>query len=752
MEPLRSLSRHGSEKSEARRDRSHADTAVRNAADTMIAVTESFRHHFQQQQYTALPDPPARSYTLTHTHSRASTSSSTSSQRLVDYSPARQASFSNLSWSSTPHYRTGSLQDDPISVHTSDSGSSYTLIQPESEPEVAQITIHIPDDLIRLSSPNLPDRLETPHTPTSRYDIPDSIIDEQPQMDYMQPDIRQPEPISEPYPPSEVALNDGGLVQAARRLDAFRANAHEYMPLRPDCGTETRRFGTITHIRAGSEQESLVSHKVRRKPLDPSAKTLRFNHSFTNEILFVVAICLAQVLALAGFSQTLVPARQVAESFPDQERTSGHLVWYTAAYTLGTGAFVLPGHRLGRVFGHKFIFVLGYIWFAIWSLLAGLSVYIKVNGGACTIFFCFCRGMQGIGPALLIPNGQALLQRAYPPSPRKTIVMGLFDAATPLGFVLGSGMTSLFGHFSCWPWAFYSLAAVCLASAALSMLILPRRNVLIHDMEGNLWSRLDILGALCGIAGLVLFCAGWNQAPIVSFKNAETYVLLAIGFMLIIVFVYLEVRASHPLVPFKQMQASAAIALGCVAASWAGFGVWVWYLIQFMEVLRGWDSLRLSAGFVPLLVAGVITAVVFSQFMNKKLAPHGALAVSSIAVLVSSILMATAPEKQSYWLNAFISILIMPVGLVLSIPSTVGVLGRSMPQEYQGLAGGLTATLTGYALSISLGMAGVVERDVRNKGATTLEGYRAAQYFGLGVSGLSVILALSLLCSAFLRR
>lgn len=799
MEPLRSLSRHGSEKSEARRERSHADTAVRNAADTMIAVTESFRHHFQQQQYTALPDPPARSYTLSRTHSRASTSSSTSSQRLVNYSPARQASFSNLSWSSTPHYRTGSIQDDLISVHASDSGSSYTLIQPESEPAVAQITIHIPDDLIRLSSPNLPDRLETPHTPTSRYDIPDPVIDEQPQMDYMQPDIRQPEPISDPYPvsgsyrtsesypttnpyrtsetnptsnpyptsdpylvsdpgpvlvaqPSEVALNDGGLVQAARRLDAFRANTHEYMPLRPDCGTETRRFGTITHIRAGSEQESLVSHKVRRKPLDPSAKTLRFNHSFTNEILFVVAICLAQVLALAGFSQTLVPARQVAESFPDQERTSGHLVWYTAAYTLGTGAFVLPGHRLGRVFGHKFIFVLGYFWFAIWSLLAGLSVYIKVNGGACTIFFCFCRGMQGIGPALLIPNGQALLQRAYPPSPRKTIVMGLFDAATPLGFVLGSVMTSLFGHFSCWPWAFYSLATVCLASAALSMLILPRRNVLIHDMEGSLWSRLDILGALCGIAGLVLFCAGWNQAPIVSFKNAEAYVLLAIGFMLIIVFVYLEVRASHPLVPFKQMQASAAIALGCIAASWAGFGVWVWYLIQFMEVLRGWDALRLSAGFVPMLVAGVITAVVFSQFMNKKLAPHGALAVSSIAVLVSSILMATAPEKQSYWLNAFISILIMPVGLVLSIPSTVSVLGRSLPQEYQGLAGGLAATLTGYALSISLGMAGVVERDIRNKGATTLEGYRAAQYFGLGVSGLSVILALSLLCIAFLRR
>ncbi|KAH7157194.1 major facilitator superfamily-domain-containing protein [Dactylonectria macrodidyma] len=744
MEPLRSSSQHGSGKSEAHRERSHADTAMQNAANTMIAVTESFRHHLHQQQYAALPGPPARSYTLSRTHSRASTSSSTSSQRLIDYGPVRQASFSNLSWSSTPQYRTGSLQDEPLSARTSDSGSSYTLLQPEQEPEpereVARMMIHIPNDIIRLSSPNLPERLVTPHTPTShgyRTSDPTPFSDSN-----SVPAARL----------SEAAFNDGGLVQATRRLDAFREGTYEYMPLRPDCGTETRRFGTVTHIRAGSEQEAFVPNPVRRKPLDPSAKTLRFNHSFTNEIFFVVVICLAQVLALAGFSQTLIPARQVAESFPEQERTPGHLAWYTVAYALGAGAFVLPGHRLGRIFGHKFIFVLGYFWFALWSFLAGLSVYIKVNGGACTIFFCFCRGMQGIGPALLIPNGQALLQRAYPPSPRKKIVMGLFDAATPLGFVLGSVMTSLFGHFACWPWAFYSLATVCLAATALSMVILPRGNVLIHDLKANLLHRLDILGIICGIAGLIIFCAGWSQAPIVSFTNAQAYVLLAVGVVLIVLFVFAEARASHPLVPVKQMQASAAVALGCISASWAGFGVWVWYLIQFMEVLRGWDALRLSSGFIPLLVVGIITAVVCSQFVTKKLAAHGALVVSSIAVLLSSILMATAPEKQSYWLNTFFSIFIMPIGLVTSIPATVGVLAQSLPHGHQGLAGGLTATMTGYALSISLGMAGVIERDIRNKGATTLEGYRSAQYLGLGLGGLSVVLAVGLLFVAFFRR
>ncbi|KAK7414152.1 hypothetical protein QQX98_007014 [Neonectria punicea] len=768
MEPLRP-SQHGSQKSDTRRERSHADTAMQNAAGTIIAATESFRHHFQPQ-HTALPEVPTRSYT----HSRRSSSSSTSSQRLLDHGPVRQPSFSNLSWTSTPHYRTGSIQDDQLSNHTFES-DAYTLIQPESESEMIQTTINLPDDLIRLSTPNLPEPLDRPHTPISAYHAPTFATSEQSQVGFIQPEITQPEPIqhtspvpvpysvpdqysvpdSNPVPyahPSEAAQNDGGLVQAARRLDAFRASTHEYMSLRPDCGTENRRFGTVTHIRAGSERESLVTPGVRRKPLAPGAKTLGFNHSFTNEIIFVFVICMAQVLALAGFSQTLIPARDIGESFPGHERTQGHLTWYTAAYALGTGSFVLPGHRLGRVFGHKFIFVLGYFWFAIWSFLAGLGVYVKVDGGACTAYFCFCRGMQGIGPALLIPNGQALLQAAYPPSLRKTVAMGLFDAAIPLGFVLGSVMTSLFAHFACWPWAFYSLATVCLALAALGMLILPSRNVLMHGIDGSLSGRLDVSGILCGIAGLVLFCAGWNQAPIVLFKNAEAYVLIIVGALPMMLFVYLESRARHPLVPFKQMQASAAVALGCLASSWAGFGVWVWYLVQFMEVLRDWNALCLSAGFVPLLVMGVITAIVGSYLVNKKLAPHGALAVSSTAVLVSSVLMATAPEKQSYWLNSFFSILIMPAGIVMSIPATVAVLSRSLPQGYQGLAGALTGTTTDYALAVSLGMAGVVEKEILNKGATILEGYRAAQYLGLGLSGLSVILALGLLCVVFIRR
>ncbi|KAI5466484.1 major facilitator superfamily domain-containing protein [Mariannaea sp. PMI_226] len=734
------------------------NTAIQNVVDNMIADTEAYLSRFRQQR-PVVPTPPSQAYV----QSRSSSGNSTSSRKMVTYGPARHPSFAtNMSWSSSPEYRPVYTDDEVLSPISS-------LLQPEleSDPEPqpeyeleqeqeqeqeqdiqpVQQNFTIPNDLIRLATPRLPPRLDTPDTLTSRYTAPISSTD------------REHAPLSKPNPKSdahypEVPLYEGGLVETSRHFGPCGTDTHEYVALRPEVVYHVRDASATAHVRSGSEGQSLLSQNVRRKPSAPEAKTVRFNYSFSNQVAFVFLICMAQVLTWAGFTQALIAVRELSVSFPQRERTSGHQVWYTSAYVLGTGACILFGHRLGRIFGQKNIFIIGYIWLGFWSLLAGLSSYFKVSGGGgiSTACFCLCRGFQGIGPALLIPNGQVLLQRAYPPGKHKAIVMALFDASTPLGFVVGSAMASLFAYLHWWAWAYYSLCAVCVALAATSVLILPPQATITHDLEGGIWCRLDIINFLVGLAGLVIFCAGWNQVTIVSFKNPEAYVLLGVGVLLTAIFIYLETRARHPLVPFKQIDAPAVITLGCAATSWAAFGIWVWYLIQFMQALRGWTPLKMSAGFVPLLAMGLLTAVLYSQVTQKNTAPYFALVVSAMAVLVSSVLVTAAPVGQSYWCNVFLSILTMPVGMVLSFPATTGVLSRSLPGGYQDLASSLTGASAAYSLAISLGVAGVVERDILNRGGTTLKGYRAAQYLGLGLSGLSLILALALLLMCCLRR
>ena len=135
-----------------------------------------------------------------------------------------------------------------------------------------------------------------------------------------------------------------------------------------------------------------------------------------HEVAFVLLICLGQAMMLAGLAQSMVPASIISASFADSG--PGLMAWFSAAYGLTSATFVLPAGRLGDLFGHKKIFILGWAWFALWSLIAGFGPYVgrgqggdggvvsssysfwyegnssNVIGGASGWFFCFCRGMQ----------------------------------------------------------------------------------------------------------------------------------------------------------------------------------------------------------------------------------------------------------------------------------------------------------------------------------------------------------------------
>ncbi|KAF4345759.1 aminotriazole resistance [Fusarium beomiforme] len=751
MESLRSVTRQDSEKSEDRRENNRSNSAAQHVADIMITATESFRHHYQQQYSGCSPATPASTYTnlnsqsYSHHHAQSPSSVSEISQNvnLLDMDVVSQMSVSEMTVSpiSPPRSKftpTILMPGRPPNTETD------SLLDQYMESEITKTSAHIPEDLIRLATPNLPPRLDTPHTPPPRFSVPvlltESLINEYPAHN------------TGPSP-SDFSVNHGGLVQAARRFEAFRSTTqhHQYIALRPDMGTQSLPLGTVTHIRAGSDPDpsSPATQGLRRKPLNEGARMIEFNHA-TNESLFVAIICMAQVLTYASLAQTLTSARRIGESFFEPESKT-HLAWFTSAYALSYGAMTLFGNRIGNVCGQRYAFIAGYIWFALWSLVAGLSVYVKTSDSGGAAFFCFCRAMQGIGPGLIIPNGHGIMVKAYPPGPRKMLAMGLFDASVPFGFVIGSVMTGLFANYASWPWGFYCLAAVCTALGISSILVVPVKRILVYDFEGNLWKRLDILGFVFGIAALILFSAGWNQAPIVGWDTPQAYILIFAGIVVTPLFSFLESHASHPLVPFKQIHLAAGITLGFVIAASAAFGVWVWYFTQFLEVVRGWGPLLTSAGLVPVLVVGVVIGFASWPFANRDFTAQLAMVVSSIAILISLALLATAPAQQAYWANSFVSAIFMGVGMVLIIPASATVLGRDVPEGQLGLANSITNTAAAFSFSVGLGMAGAVEMGKRSS-KNPLGGYRDAQYFGLGLGGLAFILALGLSCAALLRR
>lgn len=78
----------------------------------------------------------------------------------------------------------------------------------------------------------------------------------------------------------------------------------------------------------------------------------------------------------------------------------------------------------------------------------------------------------------------------------------------------------------------------------------------------------------------------------------------------------------------------------------------------------------------------------------------------------------------------------------MSFPSATILLSNNTPNHDQGIASSLINTTVNYSISLGLGIAGTIVRQVNSNGSNVLAGYRGAWYFGIGLDGLAVVIAL----------
>ncbi|CAN9404788.1 unnamed protein product [Alternaria alternata] len=433
-------------------------------------------------------------------------------------------------------------------------------------------------------------------------------------------------------------------------------------------------------------------------------KSIAETMSPMREILFVGLLCSAQFVTQAGLLGTLNILHIIG---PDLGITDpGILSWLIAGYSLTVGTFILLSGRCGDMFGYKNMLIVGFVWFAIWNIVAGCSVYVDGNGGQ--VLFIFSRVLGGIGPAILLPNALGLLGATYNEGRRKDMVFSLFGACAP-------------GNLS------------------------HRERI----------RELDLLGASVGITAMILFNFAWNQAPGFGWEHPYIYVLLIIGILLFPVFFWIEIKvAKKPLIPFDVLSTDVSFVLTCIACGWAAFGIWVYYFIQFLQQLRGDSPLLTMAHLCPVAISGFIAAVTTGHVISR-IGPGWVMLISMLAFLTGSILVATLPIGQVYWAQTFVTTLIIPWGMDMSFPAGTLIMSNAVAKKHQGMAASLVNTIVNYSISIGVGIAGTVEVHVNNGGATVsdeLSGYRGAMYVSVGLSGMGVVTSLLFLLKMQLRE
>ncbi|KAK9466113.1 hypothetical protein V1512DRAFT_263887 [Lipomyces arxii] len=466
-------------------------------------------------------------------------------------------------------------------------------------------------------------------------------------------------------------------------------------------------------------------------------KTHTISHkdfSLFHEIVFVAVCSLAQLLTQAGLGQAMATAHITGADFGIF--SPGELSWFIAAYSLTVGTFILPSGRWGDLFGSRRVFIAGYTWFGIWSIIAGFSVYSN------KMLFHFSRALQGIGPALLMPNGLALLAKTYSPGHRKNMAFSVFGSVAPGGFMCGSLFGSIFGQLVWWPWCYWVMGIVCLLLTVVSSLVIPRRyDGAIPPIDKELVAKLDIVGSIIGVIGLILFNIAWNQGPSVGWQTPYVYVLLIISVLFFIGFFVHETKfAQYPLVPIDAISVDTSYVFAIISAGWASFGIWIYYFWQFMLEIKHHSPLLTAAELSPTAVSGAVAAITTGVLLSIW-PPSNMLFISMIAFCLGNILLATLPVDQIYWAQTFVSAAIMPFGMDMSFPSATIILSNSMSREHQGIAASLINTVVNYSVSLGLGFAGTVESQINKSGDDLLKGYRSAWYMAIGLSTLGIALS-----------
>ena len=481
-----------------------------------------------------------------------------------------------------------------------------------------------------------------------------------------------------------------------------------------------------------TELQTISAKAEGQAAATPAENTGEAPHVYTkfsrpHEVVLVFCLMFAQLITQAGVAQGLLPLTYIGDSFGVTSVST--LSWSVAGYSLTVGTFILCAGRLGDIFGHKKMFLFGFLWIVVWTLLTGLSSYSNF------IFFCICRGFQGVGAAFLLPNAMAIIGRSYPPGTKQTMVFSLFGACAPSGFGLGAVFSSLLAQKASWEWTFYLGAVVSAAVGVLSFFVVPSDEGSEQRAES-----FDYWGAVLGISGLILVNVAWNQGPNVGWTAPYTYVLLILGALLLAAFLFAELKVAHPLISLSLFNKKTGLALTCIACGWGTFGIWIFYLFQMLLVLREDTPLLTTAQFSPAIISGFIASGVTGFLLSRRV-PVGVVMIFAMsAFLASSLLLATMPVNQTYWAQTFVSFVIAPFGMDMSFPAATIMFSTAVPRKYQGMAASLVSTVVNYSISIALGMAGTVvaytSPGQSEPELTTAVHYAA--YLAVGLSGLGV--------------
>lgn len=314
--------------------------------------------------------------------------------------------------------------------------------------------------------------------------------------------------------------------------------------------------------------------------------------------LAVIAVSQLMVVLDATIVNIALPQAQADLGISDANRQ-----WVVTAYTLAFGGLLLLGGRIADYWGRKRTFIVGMTGFALASALGGLATTGEMLFAA--------RALQGAFGALLAPAALALLTVLFTEATERAKAFAVYGAIAGGGSAVGLLLGGVLTEYADWRWCLLVNIPVAAIAIALALPLVPESRA-----QGN--TRYDVPGAIVVTAGLVSLVYGFTKAAEDGWDATQTLGFIAAGVALLAVFVVIELRSNHPLLPMRiildRNRGGAYLASTLIGAGL--FGAFLFLTFYFQVVLQ-YKPLEAGLASLPVTAGVLIAAGVASQLMPR---------------------------------------------------------------------------------------------------------------------------------------
>ncbi|MEO5576197.1 MAG: DHA2 family efflux MFS transporter permease subunit [Gaiellaceae bacterium] len=449
--------------------------------------------------------------------------------------------------------------------------------------------------------------------------------------------------------------------------------------------------------------------------------------------LALYVLCLGDLMIVLDVTIVGVALPSIREDLGFSETS---LAWVVNAYLLTFGGFLLLGGRLGDLFGHRRLFLLGTALFTVASLACGFASSQEFLMGA--------RAVQGLGAAVVSAVALSLMMALFTEPADRAKAMGVFGFVAAgggsLGVLLGGILTDVLN----WHWIFLVNVPVGILVVALTLKLVPASPGVASV------GRLDIGGAVTVTASLMLAVYAIVNGNQEGWGSAQTLGLLGAAAALLAVFVGIESRVRSPLVPLGLFRLRNVAVSNVVGILWAA-AMFAWFFLSalYLQLVLGYSPLQVGLAFLPGNVIMGILSVGLSAKLVLRYGFRPPLATGLLLAAAGLLLFARAPVDGSFLVDVLPSMILLGLGAGMAFnPVLLAAMSDVEPSE-AGLASGVvnTSFMMGGALGLAVLASLAASRTEGDSLAALTTGYHAAFLVGALFAVAAAAIGASLLRS-----